>query len=152
MWALALWKHDCLAHSHQEFFRRLWQRRDGTWETIQPGGPAWVALCWSPRSQWESRPLSCSQCPLQPSDQALLRGRCTPLCLQKQMHPSSPSDLEFSASENLGPGLLWSGLVSKKWEDGAGLDGRGENCARLASSAGDQDPGNEWEFLFFANF
>ena len=24
MWALDLWKHDCLAHSHREFCRRLW--------------------------------------------------------------------------------------------------------------------------------
>ena len=78
-----------------------------------------------PKVPAESRPPSCSQCRRQASDQALLRGRCTPLWLQKEMHPSSSNDLEFSASENLGPGLrLWSGLVSKNWEDGTGLEGR----------------------------
>lgn len=46
MWALALWKHDCLAHSHQEFCRTLWRPSSVVdlreWRCVGAQGPSGI--------------------------------------------------------------------------------------------------------------
>ena len=95
MWALDLWKYDYLARAHPEFCRRLWP----TLGWHMGDHPAWRAcvsgVVLEPKVPAGIRDRSCIGCPAPAPDQAVLRGRCTPLWLQQEMHPSSPNDLEF---------------------------------------------------------